>query len=369
MKPPIVFCVFALLVVALAGCQTARPKSEVRKQAPSFTATNFATESLSRQVDSQWLLPPTNLFTLGPGDRLEIEVMGDPATRASTIVGPDGKIYFYLLPGLKVWGLTLAEVKALLERELAKYFQESPRVAVTLRAVQSKRVWLLGRLNSPGVYSLTAPMTLLEAISLAGGPATSGAVTAVAGGATMTSLPATVREVADLQRSFVIRQGQLLPVDFQRLLREGDVSQNIYLQPDDFVYLPSEAGRDIHVLGAVGQPRGLNFTEQLTLVSAVARAGGTVKDAYLSHVAIVRGSLTQPKIAVVDYRAIVRGQAPDVRLEPHDIVYVPFAPYRTVTRYLDLIVNTFVRTVGANEGARAVSGGALPVGVNVPLGF
>ena len=49
-------------------------------------------------------------------------------------------------------------------------------------------------------------------------------------------------------------------------------------------------------------------------------------DAYLSHVAVVRGSLSQPQLTVVDYGAIIKGRAQDVLLEPGDIIYVPNAP-------------------------------------------
>jgi len=55
-------------------------------------------------------------------------------------------------------------------------------------------------------------------------------------------------------------------------------------------------------------------------------------------------------------------------LGPQDIVFVPYTPYRVLNRYVDLILDTFVRTIGVNEGARAVSDRAVPVSVNVPLG-
>ena len=71
-----------------------------------------------------------------------------------------------------------------------------------------------------------------------------------------------------------MRQGQFLPVDFYRLLREGDTSQNIYLQPDDFVYVPSALAQEVYVLGAVAIPRAVPYTERMTLVSAMAAAGG-----------------------------------------------------------------------------------------------
>src|SRR5205085_11724104 len=134
-------------------------------------------------------------------------------------------------------------------------------------------------------------------------------------------------ELADLPHSFLIRQGRILPVNFQRLLNEGDLGQNVYLQPDDFVYLPAARAREVYVLGAVAQPRPVPYTEGLTVAAAVASAYGTVKGAYMGHVAVVRGSLSEPEIAIVDYAGVIRGRAPDMALEPHDIVYVPFSPY------------------------------------------
>ncbi len=352
------------LIVLSAGCAHLSGPA-----APAVAATTLTPTPVpdARPVDPSLLQPPANPFTLGPGDQLEIEVLGDPSTRETTTVGPDGKIYFYVLPGLDVWGLTLSQTRDRIGEELQKFVREKQSIAVTLHGVASQRVWLLGRLNKPGVYPMAGPTTLLDAIAQAGGPASASALATLAGSLGVSSRGAT-DEAADLGHSFVVRHGQLLSVDFYRLLREGDLSQNIYLQPDDFVYLPSGAAQSVHVLGAVAQPRSVNFVNRLTLVQTIASAGGTIKDAYLSHVAVVRGSLTEPKVAIVDYQAVARGQAPDVLLEPHDIVYVPFTPYRTLTRYVDMILDTFARTVGVNEGARAISGSVLPVGVNVPVG-
>jgi protein involved in polysaccharide export with SLBB domain len=203
-------------------------------------------------------------------------------------------------------------------------------------------------------------MKLLEAISLAGGIADLPTLS-------VNVLPSS-EPVADLRRSFIIRQGKLLPVDFDRLLK-GDLSQNIYLQPDDFVYLPSLAARQVYVLGAVGQPQAVPYNDELTLVGAIATALGTIKDADWYQVAIVRGSLSQPKVAIVNYRSIVHGHAADIQLEPQDIVYVPYTPYRYLTKYLDTILQTFVTSVAINEGARAVTKKSPPItGVFIPLG-
>jgi len=66
-------------------------------------------------------------------------------------------------------------------------------------------------------------------------------------------------------------------------------------------------------------------------------------------------------------RAIIKGRATDVQLEPGDIIYVPNSPFTTLKRYFNLIINTFVTTVAANEGVRA-GGGEIGVGVSVPVG-
>ena len=361
-------CAGGLLLALFAGCKSTGGRFESRDPFAAF-ATNVAAVTLTNQLTAELLRPPDDLFTLGPGDSVEIEILGTPTSRAVASVGPDGKIYYHLLPGLDVWGLTLKQTRDLVEKQLAKYLTE-PQVSLTLRTVGSKQIWLLGRLNKPGVYPLAAPTTLLESIAAAGG--TSRSLSQVAS-----------EELADLRHSFVIRQGQFVPVDFQRLLREGDTSQNIFLKPDDFVYVASVLAQEVYVLGAVKVPRVLPYTERTTLVSAIAAGSGMeryawisaggydpgpfTKDAYLTHVAIVRGSLSAPQIAVVDYNAIVKGKAQDVRLEPGDIVYVPNSPYTTLKRYLNIILNTFAATTAANEGIR-VAGGDAGVGVAVPVG-
>lgn len=361
---------FAVAALALAGCATT-PVPMAQKGAPlaptPASVAGLVSVSPEQGLDPTLLQPASDLFRLGPGDKLEIEVMGDSNTRATVTVGPDGKIYYYILPGIDVWGLTLADTRAKLGEELKRFLREKPAVAISLRSVASQRVWVLGRINTPGVFTLGGPTTLLDAIAQGGGLAAASSGANMQGGP-MLAMAATGGESADLSRAFVIRQGKMLPVDFQKLLREGDLSQNIYLQPDDFIFLPAMRTSEVHVLGAVSRPQSQKMSGALTVAQAVALSGGTIPDAYVTNVAVLRGSLTQPQIAVIDLGAIVHGRSPDVRLEPGDIVYVPFAPYRTLARYANLILDTFARTVGVNAGAHAAGGNVSPVGVNVSLG-
>lgn len=329
---------------------------------PPVASVPLTEVTLTNRIDPAWLKPPTTQFTLGPGDKLEIEILGEPTSKSTTVVGPDGMVYFNLLPGIDVWGLTLAEARTQLENGLAKYMRERPQVSLVLREVESKRIWVLGRVQAPGVYPLTSPMTVLEAVSLAGG-------TLSLSSFQQQEATGVSDELADFKRSFVLRQGKLLPVDFARLFQQGDLSQNIYLTPGDLVYLPTATAKEVYVLGAVTQPRAVPYRQGLTAAAAVASAYGTINGAYMHHVTIVRGSLSHPQIAVVDYRNVLRGQAPDFPLQAGDIVYVPFSPYRYLYKYAQLAIDTFVSSAAINAGTSAIGqpniGGA---GIFIPVG-
>lgn len=345
---------FLAALSGLAGAHAATPpRFDPRAGHSQLAAPSFVNTTSTNQLRPEWLKPSAEPYRLGPGDRIEIEILGLTGSRTTTFVCPDGKLYYDLLPGFDVWGMSLAEAKAALEKGLDTYYQH-PQVAVNLRGVESQRVWVLGRLNKCGVFPLNGPMTVIEAISHAGGLFTS-------------RFTGTTEELADLNHSFLIRQGEPLPINFQRLLREGDTSQNVYLEPDDFIYLPSSLSKEIYVLGAVNRPNPLGFVDNMSLASAIAKSMGPQPNAYLTHVAIVRGSLAEPKIAIVDFKAIMLGKAPDVRLEPRDIVYVPLSPYRTLERYARMITDTFVRTIAANEGGHAASSSFQGIGVSNPL--
>lgn len=339
------------LVLYTLGCVTHRgPNFNPRDPKDPTVVQGF---SLTNSIDPELLKPSLEEFRLGPGDHVEIELIGVSEPPTDTLVGPDGRVYFHLLPGVNVWGLTLTETCTKLEEQLKQYVKH-PHVAITLREVKSRRVWVLGRLNRPGIYPLDRPMHVLDAITQAGGLYTA-------------QFTGTTEELADLQHSFLVRHGKFMPVNFKKLVHEGDTSQNIYLQPDDFVYLPSAMATAVYVLGAVTESRAVSFKNQVTLSSAIANARGTLPEARMSEVVIIRGSLTEPHCTVVNFLDILKGKAPEVLLQPRDIVYVPDRPLGMLQNAAQMIVDTFVRTVAANEGILA-GGGVDKVGVGVNVG-
>ena len=346
---------------ALAGFSTGRPATEPMKvpttdRAPDakVVAKEFTPVELTNRIAPEWLLPATNLYRLGPGDVIEIEMFEeDLVSRSVAVLGPDGKIYYSILPGTMVWGMTLAETRQTLEDGLRKYMRSAPDITINLKSVTSKTIWVLGNVQMPGVYLLNTPRTVLETIAMAGGAL---------------APPGSSDGIIDLKRSFLMRDGKLLPVDVDGLLRHGDLTQNIYVAPDDFLYLRSGITRNIYVLGAVASPMVVPYTDRMTLMAAIATTGGTVPYAYSSQVAIVRGSLTSPQIAVVDFKAIMHGKAADIDLEPGDIVHVPSVPWKKVAILLEGVLNQFVRSVAVNEGYRAVYPNYGPIAPSIPFG-
>jgi polysaccharide biosynthesis/export protein len=359
------------ILLSVAGCKTDNFSTETSHARQYTATTNFGTASPSLQtltitntLDPALLRAPTNLFTLGPGDKLEIEMLDDTNSLATTVVGPDGKIYFNLLPGVDVWGLTIGQTREVLQQDLSKYVRGQPQVNIMLRDVQSKHVWLLGRFQQPGIYNLAAPTTLLEAIAAAGGSQSFAGQRQISEGGPLGE------DLADLEHSFIVRDNKMLPVNFYKLLDKGDLSQNIYLQPDDFVYFAPSYAKEVYVLGAVLQPKPVQYVKGMTLMQAIAGSYGTVRDAWLAHVTIIRGSLSNPEVTFVNYYDIVKGKTPDIALQPRDIVYVPLTRYRYLRKYVDIALNTFVSSVAINAGTTITtpSGGRGTSGITIPVG-
>jgi polysaccharide biosynthesis/export protein len=270
-------------------------------------------------------------LTLGPGDVLNLSLLDMPETaRTEVPVGPDGRIAFLQAPDIMAAGLTIDELRAKLDEALGKYYQ-NPHTVVTPVAFRSKKYFVLGAVVNRGVYSFDRPLRVIEAIARAGGLETGLHETRSV-------------EMADLQRSFLVRKGERVPVDFERLFQRGDLSQNVPLEPDDYLYFASASANEIYVLGEVASPGVVVFTSKPTVVGAVTLWGGFSTRAFQSRVLVVRGSLDHPETFVVDTPAILAGKAPDFRLQPRDIVYVNRSPWRIAAEVLDVAAKAFVQS-------------------------
>jgi protein involved in polysaccharide export with SLBB domain len=270
-------------------------------------------------------------LTLGPGDTLNLQLFDMPdSARTEVPIGPDGRISFLQARDIMAAGLTIDELRAKMDQALAKFYQ-NPRSIIVPVAFHSKKYIMLGAVANKGVYTFDRPLRVIEAIARAGGLETG-------------LYAARTVELADLQRSFLVRNGQRLPVDFERLFQRGDLSQNVPLQPDDYLYFALASANEIYVLGEVTMPGVQVFAAKPSAISAVALAGGFTYRAFKSRVLVVRGSLDHPETFVVDAAAIISGKAPDFKLQPRDIVYVGRNPWVTAAELVDMAAKAFVQS-------------------------
>jgi hypothetical protein len=144
-----------------------------------------------------------------------------------------------------------------------------------------------------------------------------------------------------------MRQGKRLPVNLERLFQQGDLSQNVGLEPEDYLYFAAGALREVYVLGEIRLPGPLTYTENTTVIRAIAARGGFTDRAYKTKVVVVRGSLNAPQTYVVDTWATLDARALDFKLEPKDIVYVSWRPFIKAEELLDLAATAFIQSAVA----------------------
>jgi protein involved in polysaccharide export with SLBB domain len=269
-------------------------------------------------------------LTLGPGDVLNLSLFEMPETaRTEVPISPDGRITFLQARDIMAAGLTVDELRAKLDEAIGKFYQ-NPRVVIIPAAIHSKKYFVLGSVVNSGVYTFDRPLTVIEAIARAGGLET--------GLSEQRSV-----ELTDLARSFLVRNGQRLSLDFERLFQRGDLSQNVALEPDDYLYFASANANEIYVLGEVISPGVVTYAQKPTVLNVIAARGGYTLRAYKGRVLVVRGSLEHPQTFDIDSRAILSGDKPDFKLQPKDIVYVSTNPWKIGGEILDTAVRAFVQ--------------------------
>ncbi|MDO8544844.1 MAG: polysaccharide biosynthesis/export family protein [Opitutaceae bacterium] len=269
-------------------------------------------------------------LTLGPGDILNFSLYGEPElAREQVMIAPDGRVTYLEAQDIMAAGLTVDEFREKLNEELGKY-RRTPQAFVVPVAYKSKKYFVLGRVAQRGAFPLDRPTTLLEAVARSGGMET--------GMASDRSLV----EMADLSRSFLARNGQRMKVDFEKLFLHGDLTQNVPLEPDDYIYFPGGGEKEVFVLGAVRAPGPHTYNASVGVLGAIAGRGGFSDRAWTKKLLVIRGGLGAPETFKIDAIDVLSGRSPDIVLQPRDIVFVSDRPWIYAEELLDAATNAFV---------------------------
>jgi len=165
---------------------------------------------------------------------------------------------------------------------------------------------------------------------------------------------------ANLFKSYVVRDNQMLPVDLYKLLKEGDMSQNIVMRGGDKIYIADPSASTLMVLGEVGKERLVDVPNGfMTIRQALAEAGGIPFTGNKSYIQVIRGNILNPKIYTVTWDHVIHLPSDSMLLIPGDIIYVAASPITNWNRFMSQLLPTFVNIDLIRQGIKGI-------GVNVP---
>lgn len=284
----------ALIALAIAACASHPPEAPAPPPAAGAPAESIDTATEPPRV-------PAGPYRIGRDDVLRITVYGQDDLAATQTVRPDGMISFPIVGEVEAAGRTVPELRSLLASRLARYFAD-PQVTVIVNEFRSRMLSVVGEVAKPGVHVLDAEARVLDAIALAGG----------------------LKAEADLDRARLVRNGSAIPVDVAGLVRGGDLSQNVALEPGDTLVVPSAADRRVIVLGSVMMPTVVSLRDRTTVLEAIATAKGFAPGAARGNVLVVRGTRENPELFKMGTQDLVSGEDPsrNIELVAGDVVYV-----------------------------------------------
>jgi polysaccharide export outer membrane protein len=248
---------------------------------------------------------------LGVGDLVELSVYDVPELNTRTRVSSAGNLYLPLIDYVHVDGLTIEDAERVIERRLDQGgFVRNPHVQLFVADYASDGVSVLGEVNKAGVYPVLGEQTLFSVISAAGGLSDRAGKSMTVTHRSQPDKPVTVT----LSRNLEDHPESNIPV------YAGDT---IMVRRADIIY----------VVGEVGRPSGflMDNNGRLTVLQAVALAGGTTSNAKLSGARIIRKGTSGVTEIPVPLKKLLEAKATDVPLEAEDILFVPTSAKKIVS--------------------------------------
>ena len=249
-------------------------------------------------------------YEIQPGDTFHMSVYNQSSLDANILIAPDGTTSLPMVGIVKLSGLNMEDATNLIEDKLSKYLR-SPLVTLSPVNISGYCFTVAGRVNRPGNYTVSIGQTrLLDAL-------------AQTGGFQVGEFNGDTVELADLDNAFIKRDGKKLPVDFRKLVHEGDELHNIPVLNGDYIYVPSTMSGFVIFLGEVGSNSYVGFKEGMTLLQGLAYVKGLKTDTYSSYVRVIRGGTENTVVYTVNIDHILNGKMKDFQLRANDIIYVP----------------------------------------------
>jgi polysaccharide export outer membrane protein len=248
------------------------------------------------------------------GDLLEITVFDTPELSSRLRVNNHGDILIPLAGTVHVQGLTAPEAaQAIAKKMVDAELILAPQVTVFIAEYATQGVTMAGEIRSPGVYPLLGPRTLLDMVTMAGGLGDSASKTI------------SIIHRSDPSKVVTVRMNVSIQTP------ESFAAESYPIQPGDTIFVARSG--IVYVVGDLKTPGGyqVEHNDRLTLLDAVALAGGPTTTSKLWDARLIRRTEHGREELVVDLKKIMYGQGPDMLLQDGDILFVPISQRKVYT--------------------------------------
>ena len=264
-------------------------------------------------------------YTIGVGDILSVKIFAGGTTQETSdlTVSHKGTINFPFLGETRAAGLSIPELTDAVTRPLAQDYFVNPQVIIAVREYKSKKVYVAGAVDKPGLYTLEGATTLLEVLAKAGGVSKERSNFAFILRGSMTLIKSN-KDIDEL-----LQQKKGVQINLRELLDQGMADKNIEIEANDVVYVQPATHADVtqskvSILGKVEKPGVYDFQEGLTALDACTMAGGFAKYAAPNRAKITRrGANDQQETISINLDKVRNGDEKDILLKPGDRIYVP----------------------------------------------
>lgn len=227
-----------------------------------------------------------HIIQLGPGDSVSIQVYGQPDMATTVYVSDDGTIPVPLAGPVQIAGLSPSEASKRIEKALKDgMFLVDPHVTLTVTVSRSQRVSVLGQVGKPGLYPIESNTTIFDLLAMAGG-----------------ALDTSSEEIF-LLRTDASGTLQRYPINLKGLDSSKNAIPDQALRGGDSILVPR--AEQFYIYGEVTSPNKYRVEPDMTVIQAIARAGGVTS----------RGSERR-----VDIKRLVDGKYVNVKAKLNDAV-------------------------------------------------
>ena len=201
-------------------------------------------------------VPVPSEYVVGPGDRFEVQLIGNTKNRYSLVVNRDGRVMFPDLGAIPVSGLRFEEAKARIEGRVSEQMIGT-EATVSIGDLRSIRVFVLGEAERPGSYTVSGLATITNALFASGG----------------------VTRIGSLRNVQLKRNGAVVQrLDLYDLLLNGDTSHDARLLPGDVIFIPP-VGNTAGVAGEIRRPAIYELKGESTAADLLYLGGGLTAEA------------------------------------------------------------------------------------------